>query len=168
MSIRTTSRKNRYIYSAPQVGNSSHKAVKLGMATVQLSIWPSPSLISRCVSNTRRSSVFRKHYSTSPDPFARLPIIQKCPDCNLEGVCSQPEGLDIDHDRSLANTTPFHQRHLLVSTGKNDWSSKIENEPGYGAIARLLKEDLGPKGPYHKVRTEKRRFQYSIQTKHSH
>ena len=44
---------------------------------------------------------------------------------------------------------PYSQ-HIVISTGKLDWKSKIEDEEGLN-LARDLKTLLGPKGRFHDV-----------------
>ncbi|KAI4215165.1 MAG: hypothetical protein LQ351_002480 [Letrouitia transgressa] len=97
---------------------------------------------SHCLDRTKR-------FVSNVEPSSPFPVIQKCPDCDDEDVPPQPDGLQIDHDRPLANTAPNHQQHVVVFTGKSDWEPRIENEPGYESIAKYLKEELGPKGRYH-------------------
>ncbi|KAL9602848.1 MAG: hypothetical protein Q9219_001543 [cf. Caloplaca sp. 3 TL-2023] len=51
-----------------------------------------------------------------------------------------PQGLEIDHSRPLINTVGSHNQHVVIATGKNDWESRIENEEGYGDMAKALKD----------------------------
>ncbi len=43
-----------------------------------------------------------------------------------------------------------YAKHVVISTGKSDWKSKIEDEEGPN-LARKLKALLGPKGRFHDV-----------------
>lgn len=54
---------------------------------------------------------------------------------------------------------PPYAQHVVVRTGRQDWNSKIEDEPhtldetiGGGNIARNLKDLLGKGGELHDVR----------------
>ncbi|KAF8477058.1 Sucrase/ferredoxin-like-domain-containing protein [Kalaharituber pfeilii] len=60
--------------------------------------------------------------------------------------CSElliPGNLDIDREAPLNGTMAAYNRHLLISTGKSDWSSKIEFE---GGLAAEVKGALGRAG----------------------
>lgn len=79
-----------------------------------------------------------------------------------------PEGLDIDHTKQLFGTIPRYARHVVIRTGRDDWSSKIEDEDSsvqapHGSekenekgtvgvnLAKALKSLVGPGGKYHNV-----------------
>ena len=62
-----------------------------------------------------------------------------------------PCGLCIDRDKPLANTAPTYNQHVVISTGRDDWASRIESEDGPN-MAKDLKELLGLKGEFHHVR----------------
>ena len=66
-----------------------------------------------------------------------------------------PSGLDIDHEKPLSGTMPPYVQHVVIRTGKNDWSSKIEDEPdtdiGGANFARELKMLVGRGGKFHDV-----------------
>ena len=65
-----------------------------------------------------------------------------------------PSGLDIDHEKPLSGTMPPYAQHVVIRTGKNDWSSKIEDEPdmvGGVNFARELKALVGRGGRFHDV-----------------
>ena len=61
-----------------------------------------------------------------------------------------PSGLDIDHEKPLSGTMPPYAQHVVIRTGRNDWSSKIEDEPGVN-FARELKMLVGRSGKFHDV-----------------
>lgn len=61
-----------------------------------------------------------------------------------------PCGLCIDRDRSLANTAPPYNQHVVISTGRDDWASRIEDGEGSN-LAKGLKELLGRNGEFHDV-----------------
>lgn len=46
---------------------------------------------------------------------------------------------------------PAYAEQVLVSTGKSDWTSKIEDDPE-GELVRQLRTIIGPKGKYSDVR----------------
>lgn len=76
-----------------------------------------------------------------------------------------PCGLCIDRDKPLANTAPPYTQHVVISTGRDDWASRIESEDGPN-LAKGLKELLGRNGefqhPDHKVLVTNSSFPSSI------
>ena len=73
-----------------------------------------------------------------------------------------PEGLAIDYKRQLNDTMPPYAQHVVIRTGKDDWSKRIEDETsrlesdvqgdlGGGNMAKQLKELVGKGGKYHDV-----------------
>ncbi len=73
-----------------------------------------------------------------------------------------PEGLAIDYEKQLKGTMPPYVQHVVIRTGRNDWSSRIEDEPstfgtqvqgglGLGYLARSLKGLVGKGGKCHDV-----------------
>lgn len=65
-----------------------------------------------------------------------------------------PGDLDIERDKNLDGTMAAYSQHILVSTGRADWQSKIEDEKDtapWGGVVASIKEMLGPKGRYHDV-----------------
>lgn len=69
-----------------------------------------------------------------------------------------PEGLDIDHKKQLNGTMPPYAQHVVIRTGRADWSSRIEDEVatlgegiGGGNLAKSLKALVGRGGKYHDV-----------------
>ena len=65
-----------------------------------------------------------------------------------------PSGLAIDHEKPLSGTMPPYARHVVIRTGKSNWSSKIEDEPEIGGgwnFARALKGLVGRGGKLHDV-----------------
>ncbi|MCJ1247859.1 hypothetical protein MMC30_005074 [Trapelia coarctata] len=59
----------------------------------------------------------------------------------------QPHGLDIDQALPLENTKPPYDRHLVISTGRPDWTSRIEDDETSPNLAKGLKALMGAKGP---------------------
>ncbi|KAF2203029.1 sucrose cleavage family protein [Delitschia confertaspora ATCC 74209] len=55
-----------------------------------------------------------------------------------------PADLDIDHTSPIANTMPHYAEQVIVCTGKEDWTSKIEEEDGEtGQFVRGLRGAVG-------------------------
>lgn len=87
----------------------------------------------------------------APGPAARappLPVTPLCPPprCPCEPA---PAGLDIDRTTPLSGTAANYHRHLLISTGKSDWASKIEFDAGPaepGGLAAKVKAVASLKG----------------------
>jgi hypothetical protein len=85
-------------------------------------------------------------YSTTRSCFS-IPTVQKCPEPTCP--CSAtPSGLDIDHKRSLSNTMAPYSQHLVIFTGRRDWTSRIENDgidTGWGDLGRGVKNMMSPR-----------------------
>ena len=62
-----------------------------------------------------------------------------------------PEGLDIEREQNINGSMAAYAEQVLISTGRNDWTSRIEDEEE-GVLVRRLKSFLGPKGKYSDVR----------------
>lgn len=61
-----------------------------------------------------------------------------------------PQGLEIDHEKPLAGTMPSYAEHVVVSTGKSNWPSKIEDDETT-PVVRELKQRLGRDGKFSNV-----------------
>ncbi|KAK3719623.1 Altered inheritance of mitochondria protein 32 [Vermiconidia calcicola] len=65
-----------------------------------------------------------------------------------------PGGLDIEREQNINGSMAAYAEQVLISTGRKDWKSKIEDEDE-GMLVKQLKGFLGPKGkysdPYHNV-----------------
>jgi len=68
--------------------------------------------------------------------------IPRCPEPTCD-CRSMPEGLDIDHDTPM--TFSPYREHIVICTGRSDWSSKIELDPHTSPLTRHVKGLLGPK-----------------------
>lgn len=86
-----------------------------------------------------------------------IPSISTCPPSGCR-CAAMPEGLAIDHERQMDGTMPPYAQHVVIRTGRTDWSSKIEDEPdtlgeqvGGGNLARRLKALVGRGGELHDV-----------------
>ena len=104
---------------------------------------------------TRPSSIPRRLSSTYKTSSGQiLDINGEVPTCSCD--CSpMPSDLDIDYKRPLTNTVANHNQHLIISTGKSDWSSKIETEKGFGRMAEAMRSLIGPQGEFYNVRLDK-------------
>ncbi|OCT45660.1 sucrase/ferredoxin-like family protein Fmi1 [Cladophialophora carrionii] len=64
-----------------------------------------------------------------------------------------PLDQEIDHKNSLNGTISAHSQHLIISTGRSDWTSRIEDErengTSWGKVVGDLKALLGRKGEFH-------------------
>ncbi|KAF2491373.1 hypothetical protein BU16DRAFT_468759 [Lophium mytilinum] len=114
----------------------------------------------------RASLVFQSRYASSgarsrihvPPPF---PVIESCPSPTC--ACrAAPENLDIDREEPLNGKMAAYAEQVLVSTGRDDWSSRIEDEDH---LAKSLKGFLGRGGkfndPFHNVLVTNSSFQPS-------
>ncbi|KAK8100978.1 uncharacterized protein PG998_007617 [Apiospora kogelbergensis] len=90
--------------------------------------------------------------SSRPTAIARrfLNTVQTCPSptCDCADTPAMPEGLPIDTKSPLNGVMAGYAEQLLVCTGKEDWSSRIEEENGGDNLAADLKELLGRGGLY--------------------
>ena len=103
----------------------------------------------------------------APLELSPLPSIPTSPP-PLCPCASMPNGLAIDRDKPLHGTMPQYAQHVVIRTGKRDWSKRIEDEDdaevgdvgkaggmrsgrGTGIIARRLKELVGRGGRFHDV-----------------
>ncbi|KUJ11443.1 Sucraseferredoxin-like protein [Mollisia scopiformis] len=77
-----------------------------------------------------------------------------------------PEGLEIDHSKSLNGTMAAYAEQVLICTGKDDWMSRIEEENSGDNLAADIKELLGRGGmysdPYHNVSVTNASFPSSV------
>lgn len=85
----------------------------------------------------------------SPRYHRYIHTIQKCPPASCS--CREtPQGLDIDHEKQLRGTVPSYAEHVVVSTGRSDWPSKIEDDAEVPLVA-ALKTKLGRDGIFSNV-----------------
>ena len=68
-----------------------------------------------------------------------------------------PSGLEIDHELPLNGTMASYAEQVLISTGRSDWKSKIEDDE-YGVFYRQLRKYLLKDGKYSDVRAPALRF----------
>ena len=95
-----------------------------------------------------RSLAFGPH-PTLRNAFTHFPTTDTCPDPTC-ACSSTPTDLDINYKLPLAGTKPPYAQHIVVCTGHEDWSSRIEDDAGPN-LAKELKALLGPKGRFHNV-----------------
>jgi hypothetical protein len=62
-----------------------------------------------------------------------------------------PDGLPIDNKAKLNGLISNYAEHVLVCTGQNDWSSRIEEDNSGDNLAADLKELIGRGGTYSDV-----------------
>jgi len=109
----------------------------------------SPSLVASTLASSLRC---HRHASRLrvriPPPF---PVVECCasPTCAYRPA---PTGLDIDHEQPLNGTMAAYAEQVLISTGRGDWSSRIEEEED-AVLARGLKDLLGRNGKFSNVRS---------------
>lgn len=89
--------------------------------------------------------------TTSPLSPPSLPITPLCqpPTC----ACAlTPADLDIDREASLSGTVPAYTQHVLISTGREDWASRItDDDDAHASLTGALKRELGVGERYHDV-----------------
>ncbi|MCJ1381043.1 hypothetical protein MMC17_004152 [Xylographa soralifera] len=93
-----------------------------------------------------RSSALRR-LSTLRNVPVLYPTVDVCPSPSCD-CTPTPAGLDINYKLPLAGTKPPYAQHIVICTGRDDWSSRIEDEEGPN-LAKELKTLLGPKGQFH-------------------
>jgi (2Fe-2S) ferredoxin len=79
---------------------------------------------------TRSNTLFwksKRHVSSLPRGISDAhPTVPFCPEPSCE--CAPTPELDIDRSAQLGNTAPFYHQHVVISTGRFDWLSRIEDE----------------------------------------
>lgn len=98
------------------------------------------------------ATLARRSYASRIDiPFAPPPVptIESCPAPTCQ--CREtPPGLDIEREQGINGSMPTYAEQVLISTGKDDWTSRIEDDEG-GALVRQIKNFLGRDGKYSDV-----------------
>lgn len=86
-----------------------------------------------------------------PTPPA-FPVIDVCPAPTCQ--CGEmPAGLDIDREHNLNGTMAAYAEQVLISTGRSDWKSKIDEEDE-SVFLRQLRKFMGKGGKYSDVRAQ--------------
>lgn len=99
----------------------------------------------------RASSSATSRNTSASAPF---PTASRCPSPTC--ACAEtPSGLDIDREKNLNGSMAPYAQHVVISTGKSDWTSRIEDDGQgipWGDFGRQLKAMLGRGGKYSDVR----------------
>ncbi|CAK4034707.1 Hypothetical predicted protein [Lecanosticta acicola] len=97
----------------------------------------------------------RRYASKIEIPFTPppVPVIESCPVPTCQ--CREtPAGLDIERESNINGSMAAYGEQVLISTGRDDWKSKIEEEED-AVLVRQLKKFLLRNGkyadPYHNV-----------------
>ncbi|WYZ38747.1 hypothetical protein EsH8_III_000661 [Colletotrichum jinshuiense] len=93
------------------------------------------------------SSRPRPRPSAPPPPFEVVPTCPS-PSCACAATPAMPEGLEIDHKSPLNGVVSAYAEQVLACTGKDDWTSRIEEENSGDNLAADLKELFGRGGTY--------------------
>ena len=104
-------------------------------------------------STCRSSSRFAIRYSSihsKPPPFPTIPTCPS-PTCACAETPAMPDGFHIDHSKGLNGTMAAYAEQVLICTGKEDWTSKIEEENSGDNLAADIKELVGRGGIYSDV-----------------
>lgn len=85
-----------------------------------------------------------------------LPTVPACPEpsCGCAAMPPMPKGLPIDRESPLKGVMPAYAEQVLICTGQDDWSSRIEDENSGDNLAADLKELFGRGGYYSDVSRE--------------
>lgn len=86
-----------------------------------------------------------RYNSHTNSPQVPLRTVDTCPAPTC-ACAATPEGLHIDQELPLLNTKPPYDRHLVICTGRSDWTSRIEDDETSPNLAKGLKALMGPKG----------------------
>ncbi|RYP57317.1 hypothetical protein DL769_009562 [Monosporascus sp. CRB-8-3] len=88
------------------------------------------------------------------------------PTCECAETPEIPEGLELDKEGNLNGLISNYAEQVLVCTGKDDWSSRIEDDDSGDNLAADLKELIGRGGvysdPFHNVSVLNSSFPSSI------
>ncbi|KAI9763157.1 MAG: hypothetical protein M1840_000869 [Geoglossum simile] len=80
------------------------------------------------------ASTLHRSFRSRPSSF---PTTERCP-TPTRNHASTPSNLGIDYERPLNGTMATYVQQVLISTGKGDWTSRIEEDEA-GELARGLK-----------------------------
>ncbi|KAF2640722.1 hypothetical protein P280DRAFT_451636 [Massarina eburnea CBS 473.64] len=105
---------------------------------------PTPHLRFLKPSPLRNFTTTSLRASQSPTPIA-IPYTPTCPSptCACAPV---PPSLDIDRKSPLLNTMASYSEQVVVCTGKEDWTSRIEDDVEAGEFVRGVKGVVGKGG----------------------
>ena len=111
----------------------------------RIPILRTPSVISKILKRATHDAV--QNAKSQPDS---VPILETCPAPTCE--CAEMPKLDIDHTRNLNNSIAPYKKQILISTGKSNWTSRIEEDgigTVWGDVGRQLKVLFGRGGELH-------------------
>jgi hypothetical protein len=94
----------------------------------------------------------RRRLTTKTPPFPTTPTCP-APTCPCAPAPELPDGLEIDRKAPLNGLIPSYAQHVLVCTGKDDWSSRIWEETGGDNLVTDLRKLIGPRGKLSDVST---------------
>ena len=120
---------------------------------------PSLQLSSTMLARTLRSRIsrigaLRNDFTTFSREQSTIPYTETCPSPTCPCTVT-PAGLDIDRKTPLLHTMAPYSSHVLLCTGKPDWTSRIEDETSpAGHFTRALKERMGKGGKAFDVFTQ--------------
>ncbi len=102
----------------------------------------------------RTSTLAKRCYASRIDvPFTPppVPVIDQCPSPTCQ--CREsPPGLDIEREQDLNGSMPTYAEQVLISTGRSNWPSKIDEDEGEdSALVRQLRKNLLRDGKYSDV-----------------
>lgn len=136
--------KRIYLGHPPQPSPDSLLQMSLPRSTLPRR-WPS---LQAFTSHVIRRSII----SHVKPPF---PTIETCPSptCQCAATPALPDGLPIDWEKSLNGTMAAYAEQVVVCTGKDDWSSRIEEENAGDNLVADVKELVGRGGKFADVCT---------------
>lgn len=86
---------------------------------------------------------------TPEDKHWNIPSIAECPSPTCQ--CREtPQGLDIDRESKLNGTMPAYAEQVIISTGRSDWKSRIQEDEDSVLVNQMAKL-TGPKGKFSDV-----------------
>jgi hypothetical protein len=127
----------------------------------------------RIASRVPRTSLWTSQFRSSSRATYTVPIAQpqseekhwhistldECPSPTCQ--CREtPEGLDIDRESKLNGTMPAYAEQVIISTGRTDWKSRIQEDQD-SALVNQLAKFTGPKGKFSDVCHHDKQLWYS-------
>jgi hypothetical protein len=117
----------------------------------ELAIMSIPMALRSPIRAARRLPLWTsRSFASRPPPF---PVVPSCPSptCACASTPAMPEGMEIDHQGNLNGVISGYAEQVLVCTGREDWTSRIEDECDGDNLAADLKELFGRGGRYSDV-----------------
>ncbi|KAF2084388.1 hypothetical protein K490DRAFT_49284 [Saccharata proteae CBS 121410] len=98
----------------------------------------------------RRQASTRARLNIPSAASSRYPVIESCPSptcaCQPHPTEAEMQGNKIDREANLYGSMAAYAEQILISTGKDDWKSRIEEDED-GEMVRQVKKVLGRDGP---------------------